>query len=601
MSSPQLPYLNNLHHHGDRGVANLNPGDKPRSLPTTSRNAQPGIEVIETGPDYLIYYDPHMDHRNEMFSPIRHLPTYPRADRVIPNPNPGDQPQAGTGNDDRPQLEPQIKNIAPGMFIVRSRRSGQPNGVNNSARLRPDYPRGVTVSPHVSTIYSGNARMLNLGAEGTPPYADGRSSAPDRIIYSSQYGNPGSRVYSPRSSFGYPLSRRGDTLGSPAYSPTSPTYNQASPTSPTFSPTSPPPAFSPASPRPAFSPTGPLPALSPANPSYSPVSPAYNPASPIYSLEDPPSPAYHPASPIAPMDWSPGSPQLQGPSNRIPGYSPHLVREPYPPMLGSPQFVNPRFPHQVADWEIAPYPPMLGSPQYVNEQLPFQCANQYQELYPALPPHLSQRSWPQFIHERLPPVLAEGTLRPRAAYVNTIPPSHESSPSQDANLEATTASTAPTVRDCAENRAFSLPRRPRRLEKLETSGLRIETSSNTVNMSIREKALDPSLVGASMKDRMVVAPSVSAPSVVAPSESNDEPIVNAISKDMPNAARTQNEEVLKDHNSNSDTANEELKDPNVHPMYPSFSREVLGEGLVNLAVWEGDLLDGDGYEFIARE
>ncbi|MDI1493140.1 MAG: hypothetical protein OHK93_004927 [Ramalina farinacea] len=595
MSFPQNPYLNNLHRHGDRVVANLNPGDYPRAVPTNSRSSQPGIEVIETGPDYLIYYDPHMDHPNEMSNPIHHLPTSPQADRVIPNLKPGDKPQPATGNEHHPQqLEPEIKNIAPGIFVVRSRRSGQPDGVNDSTRHRPDYPRGVTISPHVRTVYSGNASMPNLGADGPPPFVNKSSSRTDRIFYSSQYGNPGSRVCSPRSSFGYPLSHRAHTLGSPAYSPTSPAYNPASPTSPaynpaspespTFSPTSPLPAFSPTSPLPAFSPTSPLPAfsptsplraLSPANPTYSPMSPAYNPASPIYSLTDPPSPAdraasppspaYRPASPIAPMDWSPNSPQFQGPPN-------HIARNPL-------QFMG------------EPYPPMLGSPQYVNEKRPSQSANKYQELYPGLPPH-PLPSWPQFIRERLPPVLAEETLRPQAANMNTTLPNDDSPPSQDPNPGPTTPKAAHESKGSAESRAFSLPMRPRRLKKLDTSGLRIETSSNTVDLSSRKNPLAHSLGGKPKTGNMVLAPSVSKGAA---------PIFDDIPKNMQNAAPTQEDHQSKDHSPNSDTASDGLKDPNLHPTYPSFSREVLGEGLANLGDWEDDLLDGEGYEYIVRE
>ena len=132
--------------------------------------------------------------------------------------------------------------------------------------------------------------------------------------------------------------------------------------------------------------------------------------------------------------------------------------------------------------------------------------------------------------------------------------------------------------------------RPRQLKKLDTSGLRIDTSNNTVKLSIREKALESSLVEEPMIDNMVSAPSMSKTA----------PLVIEGPKDVPNAAPIHKKDLSKDHISNSDTANDELKDPNVHPTYPSFSREVLGEGLASLGDWEEDLLDGDGYEYIVH-
>ena len=75
------------------------------------------------------------------------------------------------------------------------------------------------------------------------------------------------------------------------------------------------------------------------------------------------------------------------------------------------------------------------------------------------------------------------------------------------------------------------------------------------------------------------------------------PVVNY----MPNLAPTHEEDIYRDQNINSDTANNNFKDPNVDLIYPSFSREVLGKGLANLGDWEEDLLDGEGYEYIVRE
>ena len=573
-SAAQSNHVDNSNRHRNRAVPNLNYGNTPQVTPITRRNSQPGIEIIETGPDYLIYYDPHMDHLEGPSSPIQRSPQFPQVDRVILNPNPGDKPEPITGNNNAPQqLKPEIENIAPGIFIVRSRRNAQLHGMHNSARHRPDYPRGVRISPHVHNVYFGNAGMLGSGADGFPPFVDGLSSRTDRLVYASQFGSPGRLVISPRGSGRYPSSRRGDSLGGLAYSPTSPAYRSASPPSPAYDPASPPldlmsRACSPTSPT--YSPTSPKyrpsPAQSLGSPAYSPTSPVFSPASPhCYSRASPDyslgSPQYSPTSPTGPIDWSPNSPQLGSPTSHFPGSPPPGMNEPSPFMLRSPQFLPRRQLHPLVDTDPELYPGL-------HEQF-----------------RLMQGS-PQFGSGRLPPLPAH-----QSTDGNKSPPRDDSAPSQDTNPEFMTPRTSRNSEGFAANSPFSLPIRPRQLKKLDTSGLRIDTNNTTVNLSIPAKAMTPSLVEESMNGKTVLAPSVS----------KDGSIVEDVREDMPKVAPTLNAELSKVNGSGCVTPKDNNANENEQPKKVNSSPEDLGEGLANLGDWEEDLLDGEDWEYIVRK